>query len=239
MSKPIQIDYRRLLRVLAIITAVLIAISLSSQIMVYFTTHQNLWGTVPLFNLDTKQNIPSAFSGFLLLLSTLLLTLIALQAKTYSRHWWVLTGGFLLMAFDKMMKIQENLLVPTERLLQWAGIQPPGQIPLLDVSWAPVSIMLVTILALFYLRFLEHLPLHHRRQFLLAAAIFLSGLIVMDMVAGSYSALRGKDTFVYQLLTTLEESLEMAGTLLFLRALFHYLEKQYPSVLVRFQSHKK
>jgi len=44
---------------------------------------------------------------------------------------------------------------------------------------------------------------------------------------------------VYQVLTTLEESLEMAGSLLFLRAVFLYLEKQYPSVLLRFQSLKK
>ena len=65
MSKPIQIDYRRLLRVLVIISGVLIAISLVSQVLVHFTTHQNLWGTVPFFNLDTKHNIPHAFAGFL------------------------------------------------------------------------------------------------------------------------------------------------------------------------------
>lgn len=238
MSKPIQIDYRILLRVLIIITGLLIVISLVSQIVVHFTTHQRLLGTVPLFNLDTKQNIPNAFAGFLLLLSALLLTLIALQAKKYVRHWWVLAGGFLLMAFDKMMRISENLLEPGNRLLQLVGIQT-DQIPLFDFSWAPVTIMLVTILALFYLRFLDHLPVQHRRQFLLAATVFLSGLIVMDMVAGSYAALYGKDTFMYQVLTTLEESLEMAGTLLFLHALFHYLEKQFPSILVRFQPHKK
>lgn len=98
--------------------------------------------------------------------------------------------------------------------------------------------MLVTILGLFYFKFLEHLPLLHRRHFLLAAAVFLSGLIIVDIAAGSYAALHGK-SFMYQVLTTLEESLEMAGTLLFLRALFDYLEKLYPSVLLRFQPLKK
>jgi len=238
MSKPIQVDYRKFLRVLVIITGLLIAISLVSQILVYFTTHQGLFGTIPLFNLDTEQNIPSAFSGFLLLLSVLLLALIAMQTKRYVFHWWVLAGGFLLMAFDEMMKIHENLRVPGERLLQLVGIQP-RQIPVFYFGWVVAGIILVTFLGLFYLKFVEHLPLHHRRQFLLAAAVFLSGLIGMEMASGAYAALHGMDTFVYQVLTTLEESLEMIGTLLFLRALFFYLEKQYPSILVRFQPQKK
>ncbi|HET60300.1 MAG TPA: hypothetical protein ENN32_08030 [Chloroflexi bacterium] len=238
MSKPIQIDHRKLLRVLAIITVLLIAISLVTQILVHFTTHQNLWGTVPLFTIDTKQNMPNAFAGFMFLLVSLLLFLIALQATTYVRHWWVLAGGFLLMGFEKILKIGETLgELLGERLLQLAGVQP-GQIPMLDISWAPVSIMLVTILTLFYFKFIEHLPLPHRRQFLLAAVVLLSGLIVVDMISGFYANLHGK-SFVYQALTLLEASLEMAGTLLFLRALFFYLEKQHPSILVRFQPQKK
>lgn len=234
MSKTLHIPYRKLLRILVIITAVLIAISLVSQILVHFTRHQGLWGTVPLFNLDTEQNIPSGFSGFLLLLCALLLSLAAMLAKTYKAHWWVLSGGFLLMAFDEMMKIHENLRAPGERLLGLLGVQP-GQLPIFHFSWVPAGIMLITILALFYLKFIDHLPLAHRRQFLLAAAVYLTGLIGMEMASGVHAALHGMGTFLFQVLTTLEESFEMAGTLLFLHALFFYLEKQHPAVLLRFQ----
>ena len=58
----------------------------------------------------------------------------------------------------------------------------------------------------------------------------------MEMVDGRYMALHGPD-LSYWLMTTLEESLEMAGAILFLRSLLAYLSDHVGALTVHVPGH--
>ena len=50
------------------------------------------------------------------------------------------------------------------------------------------------------------------------------------MLGGRQAELHGLENLTYQLFAHLEESLEMAGVILFIYALLRYLAEQYPEI---------
>lgn len=62
--------------------------------------------------------------------------------------------------------------------------------------------------------------------FLAAAAIFVSGALLMDFVGELHKNERGEANMTYAMLTGFEEALEMVGVLVFLYGLLDYLESQ-------------
>jgi hypothetical protein len=59
----------------------------------------------------------------------------------------------------------------------------------------------------------------------------------MEMIGGRYLSLHGLD-FNYSLMGILEESLEMAGEILFLRSLLAYLADHVGSLTVRLRGNR-
>lgn len=88
----------------------------------------------------------------------------------------------------------------------------------------------ILILALFFLGFLLRLPSCTRRFFLGAGAIYLGGAIGVEMIGGYYAEVYGFDSLEYQLIAHAEESLEMAGIIVFIYALLRYLADHYPTI---------
>ena len=79
------------------------------------------------------------------------------------------------------------------------------------------------LLGLFYLRFLWRLPSATRRRFIVAGIIFLTGAIAFDMLGGLEAETYGFNNVIYCALYTIEEFLEMLGSILFLSALLRHL----------------
>jgi hypothetical protein len=109
----------------------------------------------------------------------------------------------------------------------------PGHYGFFAFAWVVPGIMLVIVLALFFLRFLFSLPLKTRLRFLFAATIYLGGAIGMEMVGGRYFEVHGA-TLMYSMLSTIEEGMEMAGAIFFIRALLLYIADYYEEVHFRF-----
>ena len=57
----------------------------------------------------------------------------------------------------------------------------------------------------------------------------------MELPGAYYSELYGRENLTYSLITTLEESLEMLGLILFIRALLDYLSTHFSETSISFQ----
>lgn len=89
-------------------------------------------------------------------------------------------------------------------------------------------------MGLAYGRFLLRLPQSYRRLFLASAGIYISGAIGMEMAGGYYVDNHYHwNPAIWLVLTTIEEGLEMLGTLTFAYALLTYIQSSIGELNVR------
>lgn len=216
---------------------VLISISVAGQFLKYIS-HYNIDKYLRLFDLSLELNIPTFFSVSLLLFISLLLTVIAiLQSRLKnSDHtkWIVLSLGFLYMAYDEGFQVHEDLVAVIRPLL-WEG-----NLGIFYYAWVIPAMILVFILGLFFLKFLLRLPTVTRVSFIVAATCYLSGCIGFELIGGYYDELHGGfNSLTYNLISTVEESLEMTGLIIFIYALLEYLAATCHKIIFRFQPFRK
>ena len=187
---------------------------------------------VKFFYVELELNAPAFFSMLLLLFASLLLAVITVFKKKHAApfvlEWSILSFGFLYMAFDEIVAIHERLIEPMRSILGETNLG------IFYFAWVVPAIALILILAVFFLRFLLNLPMKTRLLFLIAAALYLGGAVGLELIEGKYAETYGKENLIYIVLTTLEESLEMIGTIVFIWGLLGYIADTYRRVEVRF-----
>jgi cellulose synthase/poly-beta-1,6-N-acetylglucosamine synthase-like glycosyltransferase len=219
-------------RILGAVAFLLVLLSIGGQFSKFMLGHAFLKGLVPLFYVDVEQNIPTYFSVFLILFAALLLAVIAiLNGKERIPHvskWVILSFGFLFMAFDEAFQFHERLNILVGRLLG------DGTLGVFYFPWIIPGIALVFVLGLFFLRFLLDLPTTTRFRFLMAATFYIGGAIGVELIGSRHAELRGYENWTYSMIATIEESLEMAGLIVFIGALLNYCAHNYKKVRFRF-----
>jgi len=220
----------RVTLILSVITVALIMLSTAGQIIKYEMGHNYLFGFVHKFYLDRENNIPTYFSTMLLLLCSCLLAVIASAKKHNSDRfvfqWKLLAVIFLLLSVDEAASMHEILNVPLRKGLHAGSI--------FHFSWVIIGIPLVFVVVLSYLKFVLNLPLKTRILFIVAALLYLVGALGMELVGGHYSDLHGREDLTYSMLTTIEETLELAGLVLFIHALMTYIGRHVEMIGFRF-----
>lgn len=214
-------------RALAGLAFVLILAGIGSQWMRIARGHENVGAAVHFFNLDGERNLPTFFAVLLLLFASLLLAVIArLEVKQpqLASKWTILSTGFLSMAFDEAFSVHERLNEPFGEML---GDSQRG---IFYFAWVIPGIALVLALAAFFYRFLQRLPAKTRNRILMAAAVYIGGALGIELFGGRYAELHGTRSVVYIASTLVEESLEMAGVILFIRALLAYIAENHRRV---------
>jgi len=199
----------------------LVVISFLSEMTVYFlpgTPSENYF--VKVFSVDSERNIPTAYSVLALLFSSLLLGTIAhaknLESCRYKHHWKILSFIFLYLSLDEAGELHEKLINPLRSLLNATGF--------LYFTWVvPVGI-LVVIFLFSYTKFLFHLPVSTRKLFVAASALYIGGALWMELVGAYQASTAGEDNILYQIIVTVEESLEMLGIVVFIHALMSYIK---------------
>ncbi len=233
-SNQITLNPYSIIRILGLVAFLLIIASIVGQLMTHLTGHGHIYGLVPLLNLDNENNIPTFFSSFLLLFAALLLMVITILARnskaSYVSGWAILSSGFLFMAFDEAFSLHEELNEPTRTLL---GNDIHG---VFYYSWVIPAIPLVLVIALFFLKFLLYLPAKTRLNFLIGAILYIGGAIGIEMIGGFYASLYGTYNLTYSMIVTVEESLEMAGSIIFIWALLEYIADKHKEVRLMFDS---
>lgn len=221
-------------RALGVVAFLLVLASIGGQLFKYLTGHDYVYGLVPLFDVDAEKNIPTFFSVLLLSFAALLLLVISvLEKKQKARdvsRWAILSSGFLLMGVDEGWSFHERLSMPVR------GFLGDGNAGIFYDAWVIPGIAIVLALALFFLRFLLRLPVKTRSTFLVAATLFIGGAVGFELIGGRYTELHGQENLTYVMMATVEESLEMAGIIVFIYALLEYIAGQYKEVRFRFDN---
>lgn len=182
-----------------------------------------------LFDMWEEVSIPSWYSVALLLVAAGVLTIIASGTRAasdpYARHWTALAVIFLALSIDDAADVHGHTSYTLREVFDTSGF--------LAYAWIIPAAALVALVGLAYLRFLLHLPSPVRRQFVIAAALFLAGALVMEAIEGRYDTQHGVENMPYRLMVGVEETLEMAGIILFISTLLGYLASMGKAVRLR------
>lgn len=202
---------RRFVRGLFLVSLFLFLAGLAGQVIRFTTGDGHVYGFVPKFNLDAEMNVPTWFSSALFALCGLLALQVAAReaAPGRRRKWRFLAGALFVCSIDDIAAMHEMLVDPVRSILHTRG--------LFHFAWVVPGILLVVFLAGYLGPLFLRLPPPVKRTFFLAAAVFLSGTIGLEMAGGAFVALHGPNHFAYSLLAHLEELLELFGPILFIK----------------------
>jgi hypothetical protein len=173
-------------------------------------------GLSPLFDMWWENNLPAYFAAQLWVIASTLLFLISRGDPDRRGRWVLLAAVALFLAMDEALQFHEKLILPMRSLIGGTGV--------LFFPWFLPYVAAMAVLAVAYLPFLRQLPRPTTVGILVAGAVFCSGALGMEMVEGIFF----EDdpfarTLLLDVLVTIEESLELAGILLFIHALARHI----------------
>ncbi|MFK7603016.1 hypothetical protein ACI3L1_12480 [Deinococcus sp. SM5_A1] len=184
---------------------------------------------IGLFDLNGESNIPATFSALILLLATLILGVIAWARRqagaTDAVSWKALTFIFGFLALDEAAMLHERTADVTRSMVRTDGI--------LHYAWVIPYGVLVVVVGLAFVRFLQHLPARIRNRIILAGFIYVMGALGLELLEGLVVSQEGTQNLHNQLLTVVEEGMEMLGVTLFISALLSYLRTEMPALRLR------
>jgi hypothetical protein len=216
----IKIHLRKVIAILVVTAFSLITLNCLTW---YLDRHTDIpmdvW--VRLFSVNREANLPTTFSIFLLVISTSLLAIIAIESKNhkepFSAAWISLTIIFGYITIDEASALHE---MTDPFLNQLLGSGPFG---IFTHSWVWLPIFLIPLLVILFAKFYLQLPKFTRTWTGIAGFIYILGAAGMEMVGSSVIAVTSANHRYYFLAYTLEESLEMLGIILFIYALMAHL----------------
>lgn len=162
---------------------------------------------LPKLSLSFEANVPTWFSSSLLLGCALVAGAIAARRSAWHRHWWGITAVLTWMSLDEAAELHEHL---------GGHFETSG---LLFYDWVIPAAAILTVLGVAYLRFVRALAPHTRNRLLVAAAIYITGALLMELPLGWWAEHHGSENLAYALIDWAEETLEMIGASLALVAL--------------------
>jgi hypothetical protein len=211
----LALDPDRVVRTLFFIAAVLVALSLACEAAQAGFGIHHAYGLIHSLSLDDDGNLPALFSSLLLLACAGLLYAISAIEAGERWRWAGLAAIFTLMGIDEIAQFHEVLAGFLHKKFQAGGY--------LYFTWVVPGTLFVIAVALAYSRFLLRLPSRTRIHMLISGALYVSGALGMELIAGAHVSATGQRDFQYAMMATLEEALEMAGLIWFLRTLMRHL----------------
>jgi len=218
----VTFDHKRIFKAMLYAIFFLIGADILGVISTFVFEHPQVFGFVPMFNLNTEANVPTFFAALLHLTASLLLACIASSYQSAkdarARYWKLLSVWFIFTAFDESARIHELSMAPVRDSMNLGG--------LLYFSWViPASIALLA-LGLFFAKFLLSLPRDLLKNMMLSACVFIGGALLVELPEGMWYELHGKDNLIYAMMTTVEESMELFGLAIFIRTLSKHLNER-------------
>jgi len=180
-----------------------------------------------LFDVGEEANIPTWYASILLAGAGALFAAIGrLQpsgARPATPWWYALAVIFILLSIDEAAMLHERIATPLGGALR----NRDGLGGLFSIRWTVVYAPLVVLFALVFLRFLLQLPWRTRVLLTLAGFLFACGALGIEMIEGVYTHRQGRDlqmgNAVQFMLTLMQETLEMLGSVMLIYALLDYL----------------
>ena len=221
------------LRSLCIVIGFLVLMHGIVQVATFRFGHDHMMGVVPLFDLNREGNLPTWYSGAVLLITGVMLGVIALGKRRarapFAGHWALLAVIFLYLSFDELTRLHENWGALVESTLtDWRSRDFLGGA--LWHLWVVPAGALVLLVGLGYLRFVLQLPHPTRTLFVVSGVGFVCGAIGFEMIDGAYGAVGGRRNLTFEAIIAAEESLEMISIAVFLYAVLGYLGSTYAAI---------
>jgi hypothetical protein len=206
---------RRLLQILGGATATLSLAGLAVEVLKSIYGWKGRAGVVPLLSLSYEENIPTYYSAVILLLASAMSGVLAATGRYEKKGdavaWWGLCAGFFYISMDEVLQFHEK----------WgSSLHTSG---VLHFSWVIPAAGILVVLALLYAPFLLRMPAPTRSRLVLAGAIYVVGAVVLELPLGAWTEAKGEKTLGYALIDWLEETMEMAGIVLYVVTAFDVL----------------
>jgi hypothetical protein len=230
----ITLNPQKITRIFILIAALLFVAHTIAQILILVVGDDFFYGFVPMFNFDKEKNAPTYFSSLSLAFISVLVALIAAanKGKRYFWRWAIMSAIFLFVSFDDLVALHEQLSQPLRSAFQLTGFLYHGWIVVYGIGVVGLTVM--------YARFIWDLPSRTRLLFVLAAGIFITGAVGLEMLGGHFFALMGTNkSLPYIIVMTMEESFEIAGAILFIYALLDYIQNYLPGLRVMLAAPKE
>jgi hypothetical protein len=125
---------------------------------------------------------------------------------------------FAILSIDEIAGFHEIIIDPLNNSFHFTGYW--------RFSWVIPALIFVFGLSVYYLKFLKSLSSKYRNGFILSGFIYVLGAIGIEMISAKLfinDEASAKD-LLYNLVITLEESLEMLGVMIFITVLLSYIK---------------
>lgn len=169
------------------------------------------------FDVIAEGNIPSWYSGAILLISAVLLLVIAidkyLQRDRFRWHWLVLSGLFVLFSLDEVAYLHEGI----------SNLMTQRSLGILQLGWTIPATVFVLGVGIFFAPFLLWLPPGIRRLFVIAASLFLTGALVLEVVERLLLEAFALQSVLLIAINHLQDLFEMLGVAVLIYALLAYI----------------
>jgi hypothetical protein len=226
----ISINPKKISVIFFTIIAVLAALHIAQLIAYYVIADPQRFDFVELIDFDYESNLPSFYSMFAIIICSGVLFMIAhgkrITRQPYSFQWEILAWIFLYLGLDEGLALHEDVGDLMEIFITASGY--------LYFPWVIPYSILVGILAVFYFRFLLHLPRPTMVRFIIAGGLFLTGAVGLEIISANEADTYGTTSITYSVLYTLEELCEMIAMVLFLRALLEYYSREFGTLSIKF-----
>ena len=217
-SMYINIIPKVVLRYLLSLTFLLLIANVA--VLTFYTITNSNSVIISYFDFDSEGNFPTMYSSILLILSSILLILIALEKKRNNLKYWYWSGLALIFSFlavDEFVEIHEHVNAFINTHTNISG--------LLFYPWVIPYTIFLLIFIIIYWNFLVKLPKSIRKLFTLSGLVYVVRSIGVEILGGLQHELHGNYNITYYFLYSLEESLEMVGINLFIYTLLQYLKQ--------------
>lgn len=188
-----------------------------------------------LLSLDKEQSVPALYSTFLLLAAAAVLLFVAMleRGSRDVRKWQLLALGFAVMALDENLALHERIIEPMRNLL--GGGKEGARLGIFYFAWVIPALGMVAALGVYFLPFLLRLPRQTMFALMAAAAVYLGGAVGVELIEGWWREGHGYRSLGFHLLVTLEESMEMAGTIALIHGLLRHVARRFGDVQIHFE----
>jgi hypothetical protein len=175
------------------------------------------------FDLGHEPSLPAFFSSVVLLLNGAMLILISRAKRqhdqTYVVHWLLLGIIFIALSIDETVMFHEMI----DKLIGFA-VQTSG---FLSLPWVIVGGAFALLVFFSYANFLLHIRRRSALLFVASGALYVGGAVGMEVIAAGVIDQHSVESIYHTIVQTIEESLEMAGAILFFYALGDYWSASY------------
>lgn len=220
-SNSIYLRINKIIFFFAAVAFLLVLASLTVTVLDYLQADFQFERIRKLFYLNNERNLPTYFSSVLLFTIALIYGLVwEIKRKRndrFQKSWLLMSMIFLLLSTDEMVGLHEKVGYFLRK-----NLTPH---PLVQFPWIIVGIPLVALFLILFRKYILQLSPRSRNLFLIGFIVYVGGAIGAEMVGGWYVFYNSSKSFTYELISAVEECMEIYGAIIILAASFKNLQE--------------